>query len=172
MATSALDRHPIAATVAGALVFAVVAVQLALAAPVDQQWGHALSHSGPAVSAAFLAVASRRLWPEPADTASRAARRVLAVGLVVFAAGQIVEAAGAFGYRGNTRVSTLARLHDVGVVLSPVGLFVILAGVVSAVVIAVAAGRGGLKSSTLKVAILAAAAVAVVYVVAGLVLGF
>lgn len=169
---TALDRHPIAVTVAGALVFAVVAVQVGLTAPVGDEWQHALAHVGPGVSATFLIVAIRRLWPAPTDTASRAARTVLTVGLALFAAGQIVEAAGAFGYRGNTRVSGMARLHDVGVVLTPVGLLVILAGVAAVLFVTIAARRGALKPSTIKIAIVVAVAAAVAYVIAGIVLGF
>ena len=166
------DTHPIAVTVAGALLFGVVAAQVGLAAPVGEEWQHALGHAGPGISAAFLTVAVRRLWPTPPDTPGRAARTVLAIGLVFFALGQIVEAAGGFGYKGNTRVSGWARLHDVGVLLSSVALLVVLAGVAWGIFVAVARRRGALKPSTLKAAVLVAVAAAVAYVVAGIVLGF
>lgn len=172
MATSAFHRHPIAMTVGGTLIFAVVAAQAGLAAPVSDEWQHALSHAGPGIGATFLGVAIRRLWPAPAETGSQTSRTALTIGLVLFAVGQIVEAAGAFGYRGNTPVSSLATLHDVGVRLTPVALLVILGGLAAAMFGAVAARRGALKPNALKIAAVVAVAAAVAYVAAGIVFGF
>ncbi len=173
MAASALNRHPIAVTVAGALVFAVVVAQVGLALTMPDEWQHVLSHTGPGIAALFLVAASRRMWPPPAASRpSRVSRTVLVIGLALFGVGQIVEAVGAFGYSGNTRVSNLALVHDVGVVLSPVGLLVTLAGATASGFVTVAGRHGELKRSTVKVGVIAAVAVVVAYVVAGIVLGF
>ncbi len=173
MAASAFGRHPIAVSVACALVFAVVVAQVGLALPIRDEWQHAVSHLGPGIAALFLIVASRLAWPTaPDNRLSRVARRVLVTGVAIFATGQIVEAAGAFGYSGNARVSSISRLHDVGVLLSPVGLLVTLAGLTSSVFVGVSRRRGAVKPSTIAVAVLVAVVVVVTYVVAGILFGF
>lgn len=166
-------KHPIATTAVGAAVFALVVAQAGLVAPIGNEGQHSVSHLGPGIAAFLLVLASRVVWPPPADdAASRRARTAVVIGLGVFAVGQIVEAIGAFGYRGNARVSSLAALHDVGVVLGPMGLLVTLGGIVVSAGVAVARRRGGLSSRALAAALAAAVAVVATYVVAGIVLGF
>lgn len=173
MVATALQKHPIAATAIGAIVFGLVVAQVGLAVPIGDEGQHAMSHVGPGIAALFLVVASQRVWPAPVDErAIRVGRTLMVSGLGVFAVGQIVEAAGAFGYRGYTRVSDVAALHDVGVLLGPAGLLGTLVGVVLWAVSAILSRRGRLTSGTLTVVLLATGAVALTYVVAGILIGF
>lgn len=173
MIATALQKHPIAVTAIGAIAFGVVVAQVGLAAPIGDEGQHAVSHLGPGIAALFLVVASRRVWPVPvAERAGRVGCRVLLVGLAIFAVGQFVEAVGAFGYRGDARVSNVAALHDVGVLLGPIGLLTTLAGIVWSAVTAVGRRRGSLRSRPPAIALVAAGVVALAYVVAGVLLGF
>lgn len=168
-----LLKHPIVATAVGAAVFAVVVAQAGLVAPIGDEGQHAVSHLGPGIAGFLLVIASRVLWPPPADDpASRAGRTVVVAGLAIFAIGQIVEAMGAWGYRGDARVGFLAAFHDVGVVVGPIGLLATLGGIVLSAGTAVARRRGGLSSRTMAAALVAAGMVVAAYVIAGILLGF
>lgn len=87
--------------------------------------GHATFHAS--LSSVLLAVAGAILvaWPD-AGLATRAP----AAGLVLFAATQLVESLGAFGYASDndTRVNAMVVLHDLGVGLAAVGLPAVVIG--------------------------------------------
>jgi hypothetical protein len=92
---------------------------------------HAVFHLSVAILGLLLIVAAlRKLPPNPAGWIGRGPRVLVLAGLVVLYGGQIVEAIGAFGYRGNVRVSALATIHDVAAVVSPAGMLIVILGAV------------------------------------------
>ena len=84
------------------------------------------------------------------------------MGLVAFASAMLVEAVGAFGYGpgGGERTGGLAGAHDLGVVLTGVG--------VAAAVVGAGVGIGAALDARPGVPRWAAVAVAVVFIVPGL----
>lgn len=95
---------------------------------------HARLHA--AIVAVLLLVAGtiRARWPS-AGLASWAPT----VGLILFAAGQAFEAVGAIGYDATGR-QKLAELHDVGLMITPLGLVATVVGIT--ISLAVGPGRG------------------------------
>lgn len=162
-----------AVTTISALALAIVVMVIASAFPLSGEGRHAVGHVAPGVAALFLAVAVRNVWspPRPAR-ASRVARMILWVGLLLFGTGQIVEGVGAFGYSGYARVNSLAVSHDLGVMIGLVGLLLALTSAVFSGFTALATRRGSLTSRRVMLVIAAAVTVVVLYVVAGIMFGF
>jgi hypothetical protein len=135
-------------TTIGATVLAVALEALVVFSSERFGWSdeveHAVSHALFGSVMALLLVAALQVWPPPRATSlARAGRVLLAAGLAVFTLGQFVEGSGAFGYDGDTRVRpTVALLHDIGLVVGMVGLLVVAAGIVVAL-LATAAQRAG-----------------------------
>lgn len=127
--TGIFRRHPYLASgvLVSAALFAGIAVLSRLG--LSDTPAHAASHVVGIVAAGLFVTLIFVVWPEPtADVVSRGARYVLLVGVAIFLAGQVLEAAGAFGYEGYRRVGSLARLHDAGALLGPAGLLLAMAG--------------------------------------------
>ncbi|HVM34629.1 MAG TPA: hypothetical protein VM784_04735 [Actinomycetota bacterium] len=116
------SRSILDSVIAAILLFGAVVV---LSIPIrdDDVLGHAASHLAVGLPLLLLLVARLR-WPAPA---SPLGRRLLVGGMSIFAAGQILEAIGAFGYDGYDRVNPLASLHDVGLAAT-VAIPVLLCG--------------------------------------------
>jgi hypothetical protein len=62
-----LPKRPIAATAIESAAFAIVVAQLGHIAPVGGQGQHAVAHLGPGIAGLLLVIASRVIWPPPAD---------------------------------------------------------------------------------------------------------
>lgn len=97
--------------------------------------GHAQFHAATALGLAGLGLAIRLRWP-----ASGAASSLPALGLGVLAAAWLVESLGAYGYGpdNDTRVNSFVLLHELGLILSALGMLSTVAGVAAGIV---AAGR-------------------------------
>lgn len=105
--------------IAAALGWFLVANRLAEPESAD----HARLHA--ATVAVLLAVAGaiRARWP-----AARLASWAPALGLGLFAVGQAFEAIGAIGFDASGR-HTLAELHDVGLMVTPLGMAATVVGI-------------------------------------------
>lgn len=122
-------RRSIVVSVVAALLLGAAVVVLSIPVRGGDEAAHAASHLVAGLPLLLLLVSARR-WPPPA---SRLGRRLLLAGMAVFAAGQFLEVAGAFGYDGYARVNALAILHDAGL-FGVVGLPVLLSGLAVLVV--------------------------------------
>lgn len=120
----------------------------------------------------FLAVVLIMWPPAKAGLVSRGARYVLLVGIGVFLAGQILEAAGAFGYSGYRRISDLVRLHDVGVILGPAGLLLAIAGLGLTVVLVLAERMNILGSRWITYGFIAVVVTVIAFLVGGMLFGY
>ncbi len=171
--TGLLRRHPYfaAAAIAAAATFTGVAVLSRLR--LSDTVSHAASHGvGILAGGLFLAIVLT-MWPRArADAVSRGARYILLVGIGVFLAGQILEAAGAFGYSGYRRIGGLARLHDVGVILGPAGLLLALAGFGLTVVLVVAERMNILGSRWITYGFIAVIVAVIAFLLGGLIFGY
>ncbi len=121
-------------TLAAVVAMVVLSVAVASAAATygwSSEIEHTAGHTALAVPLLVLVVAAVRLWPAPRPTLSaRRARLLIVAGLAVVSLGQLCEALGAFGYADDERTHPLlATLHDIGVLVGPVGLLVVTVGV-------------------------------------------
>ncbi|MGI8707603.1 MAG: hypothetical protein ACR2LG_05325 [Actinomycetota bacterium] len=128
--TDFIRRHPIASSVAAAvLLAAALAGVISLVRPAGEA-EHAAGHLAIGIPLILVAVAAVTLWAPPTAGLGRVGRIVLVAGLSVFALGQILESVGAFGYDGYARTNpSLALLHDIGLV-GMIGMPVLTIGVI------------------------------------------
>ena len=134
---------------------------------------HAAGHAIGMVAAGLLLALIIRLWPPVSpDFPSRAARSLLGLGAAAFLAGQLLEVIGACGYDGNEQTSALARLHEVGVVVSPPGLLLALAGAGTALVLAILGRLNLLGSRWVTYGFIGVAAAVILFLVGGLIFGY
>lgn len=129
------NRYPV-------LVGAVLAVALAIVLDKvfdglvnSEHSSHAAGHLTYTVPALLLAFSLIRVTPPPKPTESgRQNRRTLIAGLLALGIGGATEAIGAFG-KGNydSGFDVVTALHDLGLLLTFVGLFTVLISVVLAV---------------------------------------
>ena len=89
-----------------------------------------------------------------------------------FAAGQLLEAAGAWGYDENERVSLLADVHDVAVYVGVAGLVLTMLGLLMSVIVAGAAHFELLESRWMPVALGFAVLAAVAFVIDGIIFDY
>jgi hypothetical protein len=110
-----LARGAIAALAAAAPLLLVVPAVLALPLAIGHAQFHAIMALSVLVPAAVIAWRSRGL-----STASAAP----ILGLLAFAAAQLVESVGGLGYGpdNDRRVNDLVAFHDIGLLLTPLGL--------------------------------------------------
>ncbi len=125
-------------TLAAVVVLSLVGSLIANAVP---EWlGHGVGHAVVAAPVAVLAVVALRAWPAPKAVApSRAARRVVIVGLLGVATGQLLEVIGARVDEPNALVVEEAS-HTAGQIVTMLSMLVLLVGTGVA---AVAAARTG-----------------------------
>lgn len=95
--------------------------------------GHAQFHAAAAVVLAGIGLAIRLRW-----SASGAASSLPALGFGVLATAWLVESLGAYGYGpdNDTRVSSFVLLHELGLILSALGMIATVAGVTAGIVVA------------------------------------
>lgn len=168
-----LRRHPYfaAAALAAAAAFTGVAVLSRLR--LSDTASHAASHGVGIVAAGLFLALVLTMWPRPrADLTSRGVRHTLLLGIAIFLAGQILEAAGAFGYDGYRRVGRLARLHDVGVILGPAGLLLALAGFGLTVLLVFAGRMNILGSRWITYGFIAIILAVIAFLVGGFIFGY
>lgn len=125
------------------------------------------------VAAVLLLALIIRLWPPvSADFRSRAARSLLGFGAAAFLLGQLLEVIGAFGYDANTQTSALARLHEVGVLVSPIGLLLAVAGAGGATALGVLGRLNLLGSRWVTYGFITVAAAVILFLLGGLIFGY
>jgi hypothetical protein len=125
-----------ALVVGGGIVLAIALVVGAGILAEAQASEHARLHAGVALAVLLVAAAVLRVRPRP-SIASRAP----VIGLVLFAAAQLVESVGALGYGpdNETRRNGLVVAHDIGSVATGIALL--------ALVVAVAIATGAVVAS-------------------------
>lgn len=134
---------------------------------------HAASHILVALPAMLLMAAALKVWPPPHPaTASRSARRALVAGLLILTIGNALEAVGAYGYEGNTEVSSLARAHAMAIPIGVVGVLLTAFGAVASILTNLAARYGGRDERWLRYAIGVGVAAAALFVLGGLIFGY
>ncbi len=137
-----LERHLPAVSVA-VTVAAVVVLSFAgslLANRIAAWVGHGAGHAVVAVPVAVLAVVALRAWPAPKTVApSRAARRVVILGFLGVATGQLLEVVGARVDEPNAHALEEAA-HTAGQIVTMLSMLILLVG---AALAAVAAARTG-----------------------------
>ena len=139
----------------------------------EDETAHAAQHLAVAVPVVLVVVAARRVWPRPRDDrAAKGARMVLLSGLGVFGVGQLVEAAGAFGFEGDKRVNWLAAVHDFAVALSQVGIIVTVMGALVSATIGFALRGRRTTPRWLLAAIVVGLLGAMAFVIGGIVFGY
>lgn len=161
METPFIRKHPAVAALLWAL--PVVAVLVAVGSRIQDEAGHAASHLVVGLPALLLLFSSSR-WREPAPGRSGSvARKLVVIGLGVLGGGQLLEAIGAVGFEGYARqYGWLATLHDISMVLGPLGLlFLLLGGILTAVVRMKQRGDG--RGARVVIVALAAAFAAVLF---------
>ena len=132
----AVSRGPIAGVIgveiAAAIVLTIISGVVAAGGATD----HARLHAISALVVLLIAGAILFRWP-----AAGLASRAPAVGLGLFAVGQLLEGAGALGFAADndTRRNDLAVLHDLGLAATAFGLVAVAIGL--AVGIGVGLGR-------------------------------
>lgn len=165
-------RHPIVLSVAVGVAAGAVVALLAARFATHDPWSHSVGHLILWLPAAILLYAALRLWPPaPAVRVAELARKTLIVGLIVLAAGGVSESIGAFGYTGNER-NALALVHDVGVLLSPLGILGTMLGVGLSIAVALGSRFGFLESRWMGMAVLVIVGGAAVFIVVGLIVGY
>jgi hypothetical protein len=117
----------VATMVALTLALDVASTQYTLSSEAEHASGHAV------LAMPLLSLIGFALWrwpaPRPRPGAVRA-RGVIVGGLGIVCAGQLLEAIGAWAFDGDARVRpTLAILHDLGIVVGPLGLLVVGCGI-------------------------------------------
>ena len=112
--------------------------------------GHARYHALFAVPLLVAGGALVARWPD-AGLGSRAP----ALGLATFAAAQLIESLGAFGYDAlnDRRINGFAEVHDVGMGASALGLVLALLGVGVGLVVAANRLRGSARTVGLVVSV-------------------
>jgi len=113
-----------------------------------------------------------RSWTKPPDDLAHRLRWALLGGLSLTLIGQTLEAVGAFGDTENGPRNALDSLHDLGVIVGPLGILLLIFALVAAGALALA-NRFGFRETRwfaagLGVAALAAAA----FVVGAFVFGY
>lgn len=168
-----VSRHPLAVSVPGAVLSSVALTLVVARLPLDQNADHAGLHLAVALPAIALAVVLSKVWrPSASERHAAAARLVLLLGVAMMALGSVVEALGAFGYDDSGgRAGQLAALHDVGVAIAPVGIFLLLVGAVLAIAVALGARPALRRSRTANAGFVTAAVVVVAVVITVLVVG-
>ena len=159
---------------AGAVVVAVAVLGFALSwLALEDPWAHASTHILGAAAAATFLVLALRIWPAPSPARiAHNARRLLVVGLAVFAVGQAFEALGAWGYDGNRRVSGLAQVHDVALQIGTLGLLLTMFAAGGSVAIAGAARFDLLESRWFTAMVVAVIVLVVLFVIGGFIFGY
>jgi hypothetical protein len=143
--------------------------------PMSGNADHAGFHVALGVPLLVLLGLALTTWPSPgAHRAPRIVRIVLLVGIAVFAAGQLLEALGAFGYEddGLGTANDLVLFHDLGVALGPAGFVLMLAGVIMSIGVGFAARRGRTDSRPLTVAVVVAIAAVAIFEIGALIFGY
>ncbi len=120
--TGSVLTTSIAVLVAGATILLIAANMFADGGAADHLRVHAV------MALVLLAVAGLIAWRWPSAGIPTVAP---AVGLVLFGGAQLLEAVGAAGFAADndTRRSSLAELHDVGLAVSPIGMVAAVVGV-------------------------------------------
>ena len=113
-----------------------------------------------------------RRWRHPPNGLARRLRWALLAGLSVTLLGQLLEAIGAFGYPDDRPTNALEKLHDLGIVIGPVGLVLLIFALVAAGALALATRFGFRESRWLGVALGVAALAAAAFVVGAFVFGY
>ena len=172
---TALQRHPVGASVAGVAALMAVLIALALTAPLSGNAEHFSGHAAMGIPLLLMLVLVMRTWPRPGpELAGRLARGILLGGLAVSGVGVLVEAVGAFGYAeaGFGRANALVELHDIGVMLWPIGFVLLLAGAIMAAGVRFARRGGGARSRMVTGAVVLAVTAAVLFIAGGFVFGY
>ena len=136
---STLRNTPLAARYgsllsAGVVVALVVGLRAVTDATItDDNAGHAADHLTVALPSVVLVALLVGVCPPPKDTRiGRAARRLVAAGLVLVSASLVLEAIGAFGYGpgGLSEIDALTNLHNTTWVVGFPAAVVLLVGLV------------------------------------------
>jgi hypothetical protein len=158
-----LRKYP---SIAAVLWVVPAAVILAFIGRDEDELGHAAFHLATTLPLFAILVSSRR-WRAPEKGMAVGARRSVLIGLAFVCAGAVLEALGAFGYEGNARQYELvAKFHDVGLGLGPVGFLFLLVGAVLALGVRM---KGASRAWWIVAAVLV---VAVAAIALGSLLGF
>ncbi|MEO6206748.1 MAG: hypothetical protein ABIP77_02185 [Candidatus Limnocylindrales bacterium] len=113
--------------------------------------GHVQLHA--IIALIFVMIAGAIAWRNPQ---ARRPTQALIIGLLIFAAAQLVESVGGFGYdaANEKRVNGFASVHDVGVGVAPIGLIALAFGLIAALAGKLARRASG-RGQTVLVAVLA-----------------
>ena len=143
-ATTAVARHPMATSVALAVLLAAALGWLVSVLPLRGNSAHAAAHFAVAVPALLLLAIAVRTWPPPAARAEVLSRGVFFVGLGMTGGGLLLEAIGAYGYDddGGRRIELLTSLHNVAVPIGGAGLLLFVLGGILTAGVRLAARRG------------------------------
>lgn len=172
---TALERSPVPVSVAGTAVLLLMLTVVALTVPMNGTVEHFSQHLVLGLPLLLLLVLALGWWPRPApEFAARLARGVLVAGLAIAGVGVLAEAIGAFGFTANGygRANALADLHDVAVLVWPLGLVLVMAGAILTAGVLLAARRGASGSRMVTIAAVVAVVAAVAFVAGGLILGY
>ncbi len=134
-------------------------------------WSHFGYHLAASILLGGIVLWSRR-WRQPPDELARTLRWVLLAGIAVTLIGQLLEAIGAFGYTEDRPTNALENLHDLGVVVGPLGLVLLIFGLVAAGALALGTRLGFRQSRWFGIALAVAAVAAAAFVVGALVFGY
>ncbi|HVF19193.1 MAG TPA: hypothetical protein VNA14_03010 [Mycobacteriales bacterium] len=123
---SARGLGPIARSVAFAAGVGLVVAAVSALLQLSDDASHSSLHLNVAVPGAVLLGHALATWSSPGHArAAVISRRVLLIGIAVVTVGQFIEAVGAFGRWDRP---ALNRAHDVGVLIGPIGVIVVLTG--------------------------------------------
>ena len=134
-------------------------------------WGHFGYHLAASIVLGGIVLWSRR-WRQPPDELARRLRWALLAGVAVTLIGQLLEALGAFGYPDARPTNALENLHDLGVVVGPLGLVLLIFALVAAGALALGTRLGFRQSRWFGVALGVAAFAAAAFVVGAIVFGY
>lgn len=172
---TALQRHPVAASLIAVASLTAVLSGLARALPLSGNAEHFSGHAAVGVPLLLMLVLVTRTWPRPGRRpAGRLARATLASGLALSGVALLVEAVGAFGYReaGHGRANALVDLHAFGVTLWPAGFVLVLAGAVMTAGARLAERHGEARARLLIGAAVLTVTAAVLFIAGAFVCGY
>ena len=134
-------------------------------------WSHFGYHLAASIVLGGIVLWSGR-WTQPPDELARRLRWALLAGLAVTLIGQSLEAIGAFGYPDNRPTNALENLHNLGVIVGPLGLLLLIFALVAAGALTLGTRLGFRQSRWFGVALGVAALAAGAFVVGAIIFGY
>jgi hypothetical protein len=158
----------------GGLLLSVVVMGRIIAMSLSGNESHFLLHLVVAIPVLVLVwLLAKASPPARRSRAAKLARSLLLTGLSLFGGGALIEAIGALGYSdSDVRTNDLALLHSLGVVVTPLGIVLALAGTITSWAVAAAARRGVEDSRYVAAGVVLAAIAALTFVAGGFIFGY